>query len=212
MQFKKRVWVIVCLVLICMTGCGIDSIFCGGESKEMERGTEQQIHDELLNTEKLENQLEYHNMDDSQEVENEFQQPAGYEEGPEGLPTPALDAWGVTLSVKNVTPKGLTIVCTQSGSTPTGELSTGTYYVLERKEADKWIVVADILDGKEVGWDEVAWIISMNGVTEWEVDWEWLYGSLAPGHYRIGKEIMDFRGTGDYDKEMYYAEFVLMKP
>lgn len=108
-----------------------------------------------------------------------------------------------------MTPEGLTIVCTQSGGTPTGELSTGTYYVLERKESDVWIEVADILDGKKVGWDEVAWIISMDGVTEWKVDWKWLYGSLASGHYRIGKEIMDFRGTGDYDKEMYYAEFEL---
>ena len=58
-----------------------------------------------------------------------------------------------------------------------------------------------------MGWDAVAWSISMGSMTEWQVDWEWLYGSLAPGHYRIGKEIMNFRGTGDYDKEMYYAEF-----
>lgn len=48
-----------------------------------------------------------------------------------------------------MTPEGLTIVCTQSGGTPTGELSTGTYYVLERKESDVWIEVADILDGKK---------------------------------------------------------------
>ena len=60
---------------------------------------------------------------------------------------------------------------------------------------------------KEVGWTAEAWIIPMNDTVEWEVDWEWLYGSLTEGRYRIGKEIMDFRGTGDYDKEMHYAEF-----
>lgn len=27
------------------------------------------------------------------------------------------------------------------------------------------------------------------------------------GKYRIGKEIMDFRSTGDYDTNTYYANF-----
>ena len=27
--------------------------------------------------------------------------------------------------------------------------------------------------------------------------------------YRIGKEIMNFRGPGDYDKEMVYVEFTV---
>ena len=195
---KNRLWIVtlVSVGVLSMAACGRGSASCGGNSGEIERGTEQEIYDAS----------EYDSMDNSQE-ESELQQPAEYEEEPEGLPKPALDAWGVTLSVKDVTQEGLTIVCTQSGGTPTGELSTGTYYVLERKEADEWIPVADILEGKEVCWDEVAWIISMNDVTEWEVEWEWMYGKLTPGYYRIGKEIMDFRGTGDYDKEMYYAEF-----
>lgn len=199
MQLKRNdllILMLAFLFIINMLACGNDLSSEAGKTQNIECRTEQQIYDSS----------EYNNMGSSEE-ESELQQPAEYEEGPEGLPTPSLDAWGVILGVKNVTPKGLTIVCTQLGGTPTGELSTGTYYVLERKEVDIWIPVADILDGKEVGWDEVAWIISMNDVTEWEVDWEWLYGKLAPGRYRIGKEIMDFRGTGDYDKEMYYAEF-----
>jgi len=54
-----------------------------------------------------------------------------------------------------------------------------------------------------------AWIIPMNDSVEWNVDWEWLYGQLSPGTYRIVKEIMNFRGTGDYDKAEYYAEFTI---
>lgn len=199
MQLKRNhllILMLAFLFIINMLACGNDLSSGAGKTQDIERRTEQQIYDSS----------EYNNMDNSEE-ESELQQPVGYEEEPEGLPKPALDAWGVTLSVKDVTQEGLTIVCTQSGGTPTGELSTGTYYVLERKEADEWIPVADILEGKEVCWDEVAWIISMNDVTEWEVEWEWMYGKLTPGYYRIGKEIMDFRGTGDYDKEMYYAEF-----
>lgn len=42
---------------------------------------------------------------------------------------------------------------------------------------------------------------------EWEADWEWLYGTLEPGHYRLVKEVMDFRGTGDYTNYRLAAEF-----
>ena len=46
-----------------------------------------------------------------------------------------------------------------------------------------------------------------NDSREFELNWEWLYGKLPAGTYRIGKEIMDFRETGDYDTEWYYTEF-----
>ncbi len=196
---RKILWylIVVSFGVCALAGCG--SRACGDEPSE-----------NVYNTQ-LEGSEYWLDEKEKQQVDTEAEQNSDEEaenvEGPEGLPTPALDAWGVSLSVKDVTPEGLTIVCTQSGVTPSGELNTGSYYILERKESDLWIPVADILEDTEVGWDAVAWIISMNGVTEWEVDWEWLYGSLVPGHYRIGKEIMNFRGTGDYDKEMYYAEF-----
>ena len=38
------------------------------------------------------------------------------------------DPWGVKLTAKNITPSGLTIVCTQHDGEPTGELQTGSYY------------------------------------------------------------------------------------
>ena len=42
-----------------------------------------------------------------------------------------------------------------------------------------------------------------------EVNWEWLYGKLAPGKYRINKEVMDFRETGDFDEKIYSLEFIV---
>ena len=47
----------------------------------------------------------------------------------------------------------------------------------------------------------------MNGACEWEVNWEWLYGIIPAGKYRIGKELMDFRAPGDFDKAIYFVEF-----
>lgn len=114
--------------------------------------------------------------------------------------------WGITLTAENVTGGGLTLRCTQSGGQAEGELSTGSWYELHRRSGGNWVRVE--YDGPEnVGWDDVAWLIPMEGSASWEVDWQWLYGSLAPGEYRIAKEIMNFHGPGDYSTAIFYAEF-----
>lgn len=121
-------------------------------------------------------------------------------------PEPEYD-WGVTLTLKNLTRTGATIVCTQSGGSPTGELHTGSYYIVERLTENGWEEVEHRqLDG-ELVWTAEAWLVNMDGTTEWEVNWAWLYGELPDGHYRIGKCFDDFRGSGDYHTMMVYATF-----
>ena len=116
--------------------------------------------------------------------------------------------WGVLLETENVTPSGLTILCTQSGESDY-ELSTGSYYVIQRLDKNGWEDVEFIPQEYDVGWTMEAWIIEKDATTQWEVNWEWLYGKLPAGEYRIGKEIMSFIAPGDYDKEMIYAEFMV---
>ena len=90
-----------------------------------------------------------------------------------------VDTWGVSLSAENITPTGLIIKCTQSGENPTGELQTGSWYILEEWTQEYgWLPVPCYA---EVCWTEEAWLISKNSVTEWEVKWEWLYGTLSEG-------------------------------
>ena len=122
------------------------------------------------------------------------------------------EKWGVTLDVEDVTPTSLTLKCTQSGGRPTGELQTGTWYVLQTWTQEYgWSQVDYLPHEYEIAWTQEAWIIPMNDTCEWEVNWEWLYGELPEGKYRIGKEIMDFRDAGDYDSTIYYAEFEIVK-
>lgn len=113
--------------------------------------------------------------------------------------------WGITLTAENVIPTSAKIKCTQSGGEPTGELQTGSWYILETWTQENGWHEAPCY--AEVCWTEEAWLIPKDSVTEWEVNWEWLYGTLPEGKYRIGKEITDFRGTGDYDEAIYFAEF-----
>ena len=114
---------------------------------------------------------------------------------------------GVTLTAEDVTPNGLTLVCTQSGGAPTGELQTGSPFWLEVYSEGNWFPVKD--DMEDVFWTMEAWSIPRNKRVEWSVSWDTLYGSLPTGQYRIGKEIMDFRAGGDYDEYNYYAVFTV---
>lgn len=86
-------------------------------------------------------------------------------------------------------------------------MQTGSWYIVEHWTKERgWTEVVYAIDGN-IGWTEEAWMIPMENEIEWEVDWEWLYGVLPTGKYRIGKEITDFRGTGDCDTSIYFAEF-----
>ena len=117
----------------------------------------------------------------------------------EGFPN-----WGLTLSVKNVTESGLTLVCTQSGGELTGELQTGSdYKLIVLKEA--WEDVPTIIE--DYGWNMIAYMVTKNDVTEFEYDWEWLYGKLSSGTYRMIKGFTQFREAGDYDDFAYWVEF-----
>jgi len=113
------------------------------------------------------------------------------------------------LETENVTPIGLTIVCHQSGGENVAELDTGSFYVIQKLKKSKWVDVEYIPQEYDVAWTAEAWPIPKEGTTTCDVNWEWLYGKLPAGEYRIGKGITNFRGPGDYDNEMVYADFVI---
>ena len=115
--------------------------------------------------------------------------------------------WGIALSVKNITLSGLTLVCTQSGGEIKGEINTGEDYFLEVMTDNGWEKVPTVIE--DYAWDSIAYMVTLDGTTVWDVNWSWLYGELENGTYRLGKGFMDFRETGDYDTAVFYAEFVI---
>lgn len=113
--------------------------------------------------------------------------------------------WGLNLSVKDVTPTGLTLVCTKNGGNPTGELICGTDYRLLVFEDGMWKHVPTVIE--EHCWDDIGYPITEGKVREFELSWEWLYGKLPAGTYRLAKDFMDWREAGDYDEATYWVEF-----
>lgn len=124
-----------------------------------------------------------------------------------GKNTEAADDWGITLEVHNPTPTGLELICTHQGETG-GELPfTGEEYRLEIRKNGKWQAVPYAVEG-DVDWNAIGILIEENGTTILPHDWEYLYGALPTGTYRICKEFL--RGTGDLlQRQMFYAEFTL---
>ncbi len=119
-----------------------------------------------------------------------------------------VDKWGITLSAKDITNKGLTILCEQFGGSPTGELQTGEAFSLEYSDNGDWkpVPTNPLID---YAWHQVAYMVKKNDVTEFKVEWEWLYGELKSGYYKLKKEFTDFRATGDFGTEMYELYFTV---
>jgi len=120
---------------------------------------------------------------------------------------PASADWGITLSAENVTAEGLTIICTQSGWYPTGELIYGSVYQLQMFSNGLWIPVKPIAG--EMVWTSEAYRMPLNGRVEIPINWTSRYGTLQPGVYRIGKGFSDHRAPGYSDYAVFYAEFTV---
>lgn len=114
---------------------------------------------------------------------------------------------GVTLAVKkgSITPEGLTLVFHNNQDK---EHIYSSFYCIERKNGDKWTKIAYVTE-ENVGWDDMAYILPANQSVEEAVDWEWLYGSLNAGEYRIIKEVFDYEAAGEYKTYYLAAEFVI---
>ena len=126
--------------------------------------------------------------------------------GDEGFPD-----WGLTLSVENVTSTGLTLVVTQSGGNPTGEfLMTGEPYRLITLIDGTWNVVEELplpegVDGR--AWNSIGYPVYKGETREFDINWEWMFGELPSGTYRLIKNFMDFRETANYDSADFWVEF-----
>ncbi len=120
-----------------------------------------------------------------------------------------IEKIGLNLSLRGISATGATLVFNQyDRKAPTGSLQFGDDYVIERLRDGKWEEVPVVVVGN-YGFNAVAYVMAPGEATEKELDWEWLYGELEPGEYRISKGVDDFRGTGDYDKYTVYAYFIL---
>ena len=115
---------------------------------------------------------------------------------------------GLSFSLKNISSTGATLIFRQyDADAPKGELVFGDDYFIEVQRDGKWESVPVVI--KNAGFNAIAHIIFPEDSVEQEISWEWLYGELAPGEYRIGKGILESDESGDLQSYMIYAHFIL---
>ena len=107
------------------------------------------------------------------------------------LPTGAAN---VTMTLSDVTPTGAVVNIQDSSPEP---FVYGEWFVIEREKDGGWYEVRTKITN--YGFNEIGWLTD-HGKLTMTVDWEWLYGELPGGHYRILKQA----GT-----ELISAEFTV---
>ncbi len=87
-------------------------------------------------------------------------------------------------------------------------LQSGAWFTIQREMDGAWY---DLVPIAEVAWEEIAYKISAGETTVLPVTWEYLYGELPTGEYRIVISIQDWRAPGDFDTYYLADEFEIMK-
>ncbi|HHX59791.1 MAG TPA: hypothetical protein GX707_03485, partial [Epulopiscium sp.] len=82
----------------------------------------------------------------------------------------------------------------------------GDDFILEQEVDGIWYQVPITIEGN-YGFHDIAYEMLPNEINVFTVDWEWLYGNLKPGKYRIIKSVLDFRDPGDFDSYYLAAKF-----
>jgi hypothetical protein len=117
------------------------------------------------------------------------------------------DFAGVTMTVKEetVTLTGMTVEFENNSDS---QCTYGEYYLLEKKINDIWYQVPVAIDGN-YGFTSIGYDLDSGESRELKIDWDWLYGSLDTGEYRVVKDILKYNEPGIYDKYYLAAEFTI---
>ncbi|MGI6546087.1 MAG: immunoglobulin-like domain-containing protein [Fastidiosipilaceae bacterium] len=117
-----------------------------------------------------------------------------------------LSHWPVFMGVKedSVTPSGLTI--TFKNNTGVEQLF-GESYTIQRGADTEWVDLDPIIEN--YGFHDIGYILPAMGSEDMDVDWEWLYGKLPAGEYRIVKDILTVDSPGDYEAFTLYSTFTV---
>ena len=104
----------------------------------------------------------------------------------------------------SVTPSGANVVLRNFTK---NKYTYGDHYNVQRRVNDIWTDVEPVIDN--YAFNDIGYSLVAQGTEEIKIDWEWLYGKLPVGDYRIIKQALFIRSPGDYDSYSLYAVFAI---
>ena len=111
---------------------------------------------------------------------------------------------GVTMEVTECSDTSVTVRIVNDTDK---DIQCGEDFCLEMQdeETGEWRELVEVIDN--AAFNAIAYMVQKDSPYEAVIDFEWLYGKLEPGRYRIVKTVTDFRGTGDFTDYTFTAEF-----
>lgn len=113
----------------------------------------------------------------------------------------------VTMVIKDgtLTKTGATIVITDLS----GDDNTyGKDFRIDKKENNKWKKLDVVVKGN-YGFHMVGYEVNEDNILEMKIDWNWLYGKLDTGEYRLVKSAAVTKDNSYLGSKYVYAEFVI---
>ncbi|MBE6153904.1 MAG: hypothetical protein E7166_06755 [Firmicutes bacterium] len=90
----------------------------------------------------------------------------------------------VSANIYDISLTGATIIIKDTNEKP---YIQGEWYKIEKQVDGKWYEVKTLLDN--YGFNSIGYLPDENNEVKHVIDWEWLYGELPLGSYRILKEV-----------------------
>ena len=111
---------------------------------------------------------------------------------------------GVTMEVTECSDTSVTVRIVNDTDK---DIRCGTVFCLEMQdeESGEWRELDEVIEHADFTLEAI--MIQKDSPYEAVIDFEWRYGKLEPGRYRIVKTVMDVRETGDYTDYVFTAEF-----
>jgi len=89
------------------------------------------------------------------------------------------------------------------------DLQYGEWFDIQRRINGEWYSLSYIIDN--VAFHQVAYMLPKGETSVKNVTWNWMYGELPFGKYRIVTDVIDYRAPGDFDKYYLAEEFEIMQ-
>ena len=90
----------------------------------------------------------------------------------------------VTIQISDITTTGATILITDKNPEP---YVYGEWYKIQKKTDTGWVDLTPVIDN--YGFVEIGYLPNDNGEVKFTINWQWHYGELPAGIYRIFKQV-----------------------
>lgn len=84
------------------------------------------------------------------------------------------------------------------------EIQYGDFYDIQVQSGGEWY---SIKLPDDIAYHMIAYVVEPGETGIWQINWEYAYGELPMGKYRMVKDLMDYRAPGDYDEYYLATEF-----